>query len=90
MEDTDLTNWRTSTYSSNGGATCVEVGGAPNAVLVRDTQDRTGPVLRFTPQAWRRFAANVKRSLTSRSSRTLCRGTLGPGFYHFSAYRPVI
>jgi hypothetical protein len=31
-------------------------------VLVRDTQDRTGPVLRFTPEAWRRFADLVKRA----------------------------
>jgi hypothetical protein len=32
-------------------------------VLVRDTTDRTGPVIRFTPAAWRRFADRVKRSL---------------------------
>jgi Domain of unknown function (DUF397) len=63
MEDTDLTNWRKSTYSSNGGATCVEVGKA-DRVLVRDTTDRTGPVLTISPSAWRRFAAQVKRSLT--------------------------
>jgi hypothetical protein len=60
MEGADLTSWRTSTYSSNGGATCVEVGDAPRAVLVRDTQDRTGPVLRFSPDAWRRFTGQVK------------------------------
>jgi hypothetical protein len=34
-------------------------------VPVRDTQDRTGPVLRFGPAAWRRFAGQVKRSLAS-------------------------
>jgi hypothetical protein len=60
MEDTDL-SWRKSSYSGNGGATCVEVGNA-DRVLVRDTQDRTGAVLRFTPDAWRRFADRVKRS----------------------------
>ena len=31
---------------------------------MRDTkQDGTGPVLRFTPAAWRRFMGQVKRSL---------------------------
>jgi hypothetical protein len=32
-------------------------------ILVRDTKDRTGPVLRFSPAAWRGFAERVKRSL---------------------------
>jgi hypothetical protein len=62
MEGTDLTTWRTSTYSSNGGATCVEIGDGPDDVLVRDTQDRTGPVLRFSLVAWRKFANQVKTS----------------------------
>jgi Domain of unknown function (DUF397) len=58
----DALNWRKASYSaSNGG--CVEVGGGPGAVLVRDTQDRTGSVLTFSPDAWRRFADQVKRSL---------------------------
>lgn len=61
MEDADL-SWRTSSYSGNGGATCVEVADHGSGVLVRDTQDRTGPVLRFGPGAWRRFADQVKRS----------------------------
>jgi Domain of unknown function (DUF397) len=62
MEDTDL-KWRTSSYSSNGGGNCVEVVGDMRSVLVRDTKDRTGAVLWFTPAAWRRFADLVKRSL---------------------------
>jgi hypothetical protein len=40
----------------------VEVGQVRPGVLVRDSKDRTGPVLRFTPGAWRRFADQVKRS----------------------------
>jgi hypothetical protein len=64
MEGTAL-NWRKSSYSGNGGANCVEVGDDTRRVLVRDTQDRTGPVLRVTPDAWRRFAEAVKRSLAS-------------------------
>ena len=65
MEGTDL-NWRKSSYSGNGGGECVEIGASPDAVVVRDTTDRTGPVLRFTPAAWRRFADQVKQSLASR------------------------
>ena len=64
MEGTDL-NWRKSSYSGNGGGECVEIGASPGAVVVRDTTDRTGPVLRFTPAAWRRFANQVKQSLAS-------------------------
>ena len=55
--------WRKASYSDNGG-NCVEVGDDAGRVLVRDTQDRRGPVLRFTPGAWQRFADRVKRSLT--------------------------
>jgi hypothetical protein len=55
--------WRKSSYSGNGGTDCVEVGAPATSdrVLVRDTKDRGGPVLRFSPAAWRRFAAQVKR-----------------------------
>jgi hypothetical protein len=63
MKDTDVTNWRKSTYSSNGGATCVEVADHGSRVLVRDTQDRQGSTLAFSPATWRRFADQVKRSL---------------------------
>ncbi len=62
MEDTIDLRWRKSSYSGNGGGNCVEVGDDTRRVLVRDTQDRTGPVLRFAPDAWRRFADQFKRS----------------------------
>ena len=51
--------WRKSSFSGNGG-NCVEVGEARRDVLVRDTTDRSGPVLQFSPAAWRRFADQVK------------------------------
>jgi Domain of unknown function (DUF397) len=61
--DLDLSRavWRKSTYSNNGGS-CVEVGAQAEAgrVLVRDTTDRQGPVLGFSPAAWRRFADQVR------------------------------
>jgi hypothetical protein len=62
MESTDL-KWRKASYSSNGGGECVEVGEARRGVLVRDAKERAGAVLRFSPDAWRRFVDRVKRSL---------------------------
>lgn len=55
-------NWRKASYSAANGGGCVEVADHARRVLVRDTQDRTGPVLRFTPEAWRKFADLVKRT----------------------------
>ena len=54
--------WRKASYSDNGG-NCIEVGDHAGRVLVRDTKDGTGPMLRFTPGAWRRFTDRVKRPL---------------------------
>jgi len=57
----DSLKWIKSSYSASGN--CVEVADHSNRVLVRDTKDRTGPVLRFSPAMWRRFADQLKRSL---------------------------
>jgi Domain of unknown function (DUF397) len=64
---TDSPRWRKSSYSGGQGGNCVEVGHVARMIAVRDTQDRTGPALRFTPAAWRGFADRVKggRSLAS-------------------------
>jgi hypothetical protein len=52
--------WRTSSYSANG-STCVEVASnPPDVVAVRDSKDREGPVLVFTPEAWRAFVAGTR------------------------------
>ena len=59
----DALNWRKASYSAGNGGGCVEVGNDTRRVVVRDTQDRTGPVLKFSPGVWRRFAEQVKRSL---------------------------
>ena len=65
--------WIKSSYSgsqatsySGSQANCVEVA-LRDRVVVRDTKDRTGPVLRFTPAAWREFAGHIKASTVSRS-----------------------
>ena len=69
MENTDL-NWRKASYSSNGGASCVEIANT-DVVLVRDTTDRSGPVLAFTPDTWRKFTTAVRRSLAFDASQHL-------------------
>jgi hypothetical protein len=59
MEITDM-NWRKSSYSGNGGSSCIEVA-SDGAVMVRDTkQDGQGPVLTFSPDAWRSFTRSAK------------------------------
>jgi hypothetical protein len=52
--------WRTSSYSANGGTTCVEVGHATSGVLVRDTTDRAGAVLIVPAAAWRTLLAGIR------------------------------
>jgi hypothetical protein len=53
--------WRKSSYSSGNGGNCVEVGGVPGAVLVRDTKDQgRGPVLRLTSADWRRLTEGLR------------------------------
>jgi hypothetical protein len=53
--------WRKSSYSGGNGGGCIEVGtnAGIGCVIVRDTKDRPGPVLRFTPAAWKRFADRI-------------------------------
>lgn len=62
MEQINRLRWRKSTYSGSNGGDCVEVADDTGRVLVRDTKDRTGAVLRFTPDAWKWFADQAKRS----------------------------
>jgi hypothetical protein len=51
-------NWRKSTYSSTNGS-CVEVRRLPDAIEVRDTKDRNGPVLSFSAESWQEFVNSV-------------------------------
>jgi len=52
--------WSTSSYSGTNGS-CVEVARhSPGAVAVRDSKDRNGPALVFTPAQWQEFASGVK------------------------------
>jgi len=57
----NIMNWRKSSYSSSNSGNCLEVADNDGRVLVRDSKDnQTGPVLRFAPDVWRRFAEQVK------------------------------
>ncbi len=73
---TDNLKWTKASYSGAQGGNCIEVAGHDSHVLVRDTKDRTGPTLRFTPDAWVRFAMQVKAdaSLASDSTDTYREG----------------
>jgi hypothetical protein len=54
--------WRTSTRSGTNG-NCVEVAdNLPGVVLVRDSKNRTGGVLSFSPTAWRSFVGLARSS----------------------------
>jgi Domain of unknown function (DUF397) len=61
MQNSDL-RWHKSSRSSNQG-NCVEVAALPDGGrAVRDSKDPTGPVLTFTPQAWRAFLTRMRES----------------------------
>ena len=52
--------WRKSRYSGSNGS-CVETASGEGVVLVRDTTNRDGRTLAFTADAWRAFAAALKK-----------------------------
>lgn len=54
----DPLTWRTSSRSQ--GTNCVEVAAHLGAVLVRDSKDRGGPVLRFSHDAWSAFLSAMQ------------------------------
>lgn len=56
----DTMNWRTSSYSGGNGAECVEAGQGPGTIAVRDSKNREGTRLDFSPDAWRWFTVTVK------------------------------
>jgi hypothetical protein len=58
-QDIPGTLWFKSSRSAANGA-CVEVAFLTAAVAVRDSKNPTGPVLRFSPAAWRDFVTSVR------------------------------
>jgi hypothetical protein len=60
MHDLRRAEWRTSTFSGGNGS-CVEVASnLPGIIAVRDSKDRQGPALVFTPDEWTAFLAGVR------------------------------
>jgi len=58
MVDLSSATWRKSTYSNANG--CVEVAFVDTQVAVRDSKDRTGPVLVFDSHEWEAFVGGVR------------------------------
>jgi hypothetical protein len=56
--------WRTSTRSGGNGA-CIEARFADHSAQVRDSKDRMGPVLSFSPSAWSLFVDGLKATADS-------------------------
>ena len=52
-------SWRKSTRSGSNGQ-CVEVRRTGDTIELRDSKDRSGPVLSFTLSEWTAFTAGVK------------------------------
>ena len=44
--------WCKSSYSGAEGGQCVEIAAAVDAIHIRDSKVRSGPVLTVTPDAW--------------------------------------
>jgi hypothetical protein len=51
--------WIKSSYSTAQG-NCVEVAPLRDGIAVRDSKDKTGPVLKFRTDDWSAFTAGVK------------------------------
>jgi len=55
-----ITEWKKSIRSGSNGGSCVEVRQNDETMQVRDSKDKTGPVLTFTPDEWRAFIGGAK------------------------------
>ena len=63
MSSADTVRWRKSNYCSDSA--CVEVAAVGDEVLMRDSKDPEGPVLRFTRREWKAFIDSVGRGQDS-------------------------
>jgi len=53
-------DWKKSSRSGGNDGNCVEVRRHGQAIQVRDSKDRSGPVLTFTPAEWEAFIGGAK------------------------------
>lgn len=58
--------WFKSSYSDSQGGNCVEVASCPSAVHVRDSKDKAGPTLAFSPEAWSAFVSFASEAQAAR------------------------
>jgi Domain of unknown function (DUF397) len=57
--EVDGPQWRKARRSANNGA-CVEVAPVGGQILIRDSKDPNGPILRCPGHSWRMFTENEK------------------------------
>ena len=63
--DPSLAVWRKSTHSSQDG-NCVEVASnMPGIVAIRDSKNRGGPMLIFSPREWQSFVSELRAEMFS-------------------------
>ena len=63
MHNNDPAQWQKSTRCDTGA--CVEVAAVDDEILMRDSKDPEGPVLRFTRREWKAFVDSVGRGQDS-------------------------
>lgn len=56
--DLSKATWTKSSHSEASG--CVEVAFVDGAIAVRDSKDRSGPTLIYTPTEWEAFVGGVR------------------------------
>lgn len=61
----EAARWRKGSACA-GVSDCVEIACSDSLVLVRDSDHRSGPMLRFTAGQWRGFLRDVKSGGTAR------------------------
>ncbi|SHK78962.1 DUF397 domain-containing protein [Actinacidiphila paucisporea] len=53
-------SWHKSSHSSGSSGDCIEVATCPDTVHVRDSKDKEGPQLAFSPTEWSTFIAYAR------------------------------
>jgi Domain of unknown function (DUF397) len=61
MSNLEINNlrWQKARRSVNNGA-CVEIAPVSRQILVRDSMDRNGPMMRYSQRSWRIFVGDIK------------------------------
>ncbi|MFJ6618581.1 DUF397 domain-containing protein [Kitasatospora sp. NPDC091335] len=60
-------SWTKSSYSNHEGDECVEVASSASTVHVRDSKDKAGPTLAFSPEAWSTFVSFASEAQVPRA-----------------------